>query len=206
MANEIFINIKDLPEITEPNNGEYLLIETSTGTHIIDFANFIIPTANTVITTTVEQNSTAILNLSAGYIAADNSLSANIDENSLKIEALSTSVFDLSAKVNTLQDTYVAKTQIKIPLNAAQGSNILSPLSTSINLLPSDIIITPANLYATKQSAYVTTIDNGVITIKGGFYKYYTNILALSAKTAITFEEGFAEEEAIYNVIAIKKF
>ena len=205
MANEIFINIKDLPEITEPNNGEYLLIETSTGTHIIDFANFIIPTANTVITTTVEQNTTAILDLSASYVASDNALSANIDTANTKIETLSTSTLELSGKVSVLQNIYVGKTQITIPLNAAQGSNILSPLSTSIDLLPSDIIITPANLYAAKQSAYVTTIDNGVVTIKGGFYKYYTNVSTLSTKTPITFEEGFAEEEAIYNVIAIKK-
>ena len=205
MANEIFINIKDLPEITEPNNGEYLLIETSTGTHIIDFANFIIPTANTVITTSVEQNTTAILSLSASYIAGDNSLSANIDTANTKIETLSTSTLELSSKIGVSQNTYIGKTQITIPTNATQGSNILLPLSTSINLVESDIVITPANLYATKQSAYVTSIDNGVITIKGGFYKYYTNVSTLSAKTPITFEEGFAEQEAIYNVIAIKK-
>jgi hypothetical protein len=205
MANEIFINIKDLPEITEPSNGEYLLIETSTGTHIIDFANFIIPTANTVITTNVEQNTTAILNLSTNYTAADNLLSASIDSNSLKIETLSASTLELSANLGVSQNTYIAKTQITIPLNAAQGSNILSPLSTSINLVESDIIITPANGYATKQSAYVTDIDNGVVTIKGNFYKYYANVASLNTKTLITFEEGFAEEEAIYNVIAIKK-
>jgi len=205
MANEIFINIKDLPEITEPANGEYLLIETSTGTHIIDFANFIIPTANTVITTTVEQNTTAILNLSAAYTASDNSLSASIDTINTKLETLSTSTLELSSTVKTFQNVYIGKTQITIPSGGSQASNILSPLSTSINLLASDLIITPANQYATKQSAYVTTVDNGVVTIKGGFYKLYANVSALSSKTLITSEEGLAEEEAIYNITAIKK-
>lgn len=205
MANEIFINIKDLPEITEPSNGEYLLIETSTGTHIIDFANFIIPTANTVITTTVEQNTTAILNLSTNYTLSDSLLSAGIEATNTKLETLSTSTLELSSKVNTLQNVYIGKTQITIPYGGSQGSNILSPLSTSINLIASDFVITPANQYATKQSAYITNIDNGVITIKGGFYKQYATITALSSKTLITSEEGLAEEDAVYNVMAIKK-
>lgn len=205
MASEIFINIKDLPEITEPSNGEYLLIETSTGTHIIDFANFVIPTANTVITTTVEQNTTAILNLSASYTEGDNALSASIDTTNTKLETLSTSILELSGTTSNFQNVYIGKTQITIPFGGSQGSNILSPLSTSIDLAASDFIITPANQYATKQSAYITTIDNGVVTIKGGFYKLYANISALSSKTLITSEEGLAEEDAIYNVIAIKK-
>lgn len=205
MASEIFINIKDLPEITEPSNGEYLLIETSTGTHIIDFANFVIPTANTVITTTVEQNTTAILNLSASYTEGDNALSASIDTTNTKLETLSTSILELSGTTSNFQNVYIGKTQITIPFGGSQASNILSPLSTSIDLAASDFIITPANQYATKQSAYITTIDNGVVTIKGGFYKLYANISALSSKTLITSEEGLAEEDAIYNVIAIKK-
>lgn len=205
MASEIFINIKDLPEITEPSNGEYLLIETSTGTHIIDFANFVIPTANTVITTTVEQNTTAILNLSTSYTAGDDSLSASIDATNTKLETLSTSTLELSDTVSTFQNVYIGKTQITIPFGGSQSSNILSPLSTSINLVASDFVITPANQYATKQSAYITNIDNGVITIKGGFYKQYATIEALSSKTLITSEEGLAEEDAIYNVMAIKK-
>lgn len=205
MANEIFINIKDLPEITEPSNGEYILIETSTGTHIIDFANFIIPTANTVITTTVEQNTTAILNLSTNYTLADSLLSASIDESNTKIETLSTSTLELSSKIETFQNVYIGKTQITIPYGGSQGSNILFPLSTNIDLVESDIIITPANGYATKQNAYVSNIDSGVITIKSNFYKYYSNITTLSTKTLVTFEEGLAEEDAVYNLMAIKK-
>lgn len=205
MANEIFINIKDLPELTEPANGEYLLLETSTGTHIIDFANFIIPTANTVITTTVEQNTTAILNLSTGYTIGDAALSSRIDTTNTNVETLSTFIQELSSTVGTFQNVYVGKTQITIPFGGSQASNILSPLSTSINLLASDFIITPANGYATKQNAYITEITNGVVTIKGGFYKLYAEVSALSSKTLITSEVGLAEEDAIYNVIAIKK-
>jgi hypothetical protein len=205
MASEIFINIKDLPEITEPSNGEYLLIETSTGTHIIDFANFVIPTANTVITTAVEQNTNAILNLTTNYTAADNALSANIEDINTKLQTLSTSTTELSNTISTFQNVYIGKTQITIPIGGSQGSNILSPLSTSINLVASDFVITPANQYATKQSASITNVDNGVVTIKGGFYKHYATILALSSKTLTTYEAGLAEEDAIYNVIAIKK-
>ena len=229
MASEIFINIKDLPEITEPNNGEYLLIETSTGTHIIDFANFIIPTANTVITTAVEQNTTAILNISAAYTAGDNSLSADLDTTNTKLETLSTSTLELSSKVDNLstfntnveslsalttnlynnvavfQNYYVGKCQVTIPTGGTQGNNILDPLSTSITLYQNDIIVTPANEYAAKYNAYVTGINNGVITLKGSFHKLYAEIPALSSKTLITSEDGVADAAAIYNVVAIKK-
>ena len=39
-TNNVFINIKDLPEVQQVNNGDYLVIETQDGTSIIDFQNF----------------------------------------------------------------------------------------------------------------------------------------------------------------------
>ena len=213
MASEIFINIKDLPEITEPTNGEYLLIETSTGTHIIDFANFVIPTANTVITATVEQNTTAILTLSSDYTSADATLSANIDTANTNYQNLSTmfdelsstldnsntSISNLSSQIEeafqnidsltrSLEDVpnqiYIGKAQITIPIGSSQGAAGLNPLPT-ITLAESDIMITPANKYATRQNAYVTSVSNGVVNIRAGFVKYYANVATLSTATLL---------------------
>ena len=168
MATEIFINIKDLPEITEPKNGDFILVETSTGTHIIDFKNFIMPTVNTVITTTVEQNTTAILT------------------NTTNIATVSSSVTNLSSSMGT--PLYLGKAQITIAVGNNQASGTVSPAPTN-TLVSGDITITPANAYACKYPVYVSNVDNsGVVTIKAGLTGSATesgiyNIMALRTKS-----------------------
>lgn len=147
MATEVFINIKDLPELTQPNNGDYIIIETSTGTHLLDFANLVIPTTNTVITTTVDQNTTAILN----NTAAINTISA-INET-------------LSAKI--VNYIYIGKAIATLATSNTQTVATISPVPT-FTLTSSDIIITPANAYATEYPVYVSNIDGANITIKSG--------------------------------------
>lgn len=168
MATEIFINIKDLPEITEPKNGDFILVETSTGTHIIDFKNFIIPTDKTVITTTVEQNTTAILT------------------NTTNIGTVSASVISLSSQIGT--PLYLGKTQITISSGNNQSSGTVSPAPTK-TLVSGDITITPANAYACSYPVYVSNVDSsGIVTIKAGSGNSATapaiyNIMALRTKS-----------------------
>jgi hypothetical protein len=106
MANEVFINIKDLPELTEINNGDYIVVETSTGTHILDFINLIIPPANSVLTNIVSDNTTAVINISS--IVVDNSsrideLSAHVNDGfTTSIGSLCGQVEDLSTKIETI--------------------------------------------------------------------------------------------------------
>ena len=156
-TNNVFINIKDLPEVQQVNNGDYLVIETQDGTSIIDFQNFIIGNENNGLTVAVESNANAILDVSAATNTALQALSTNI--------------------LSTLNRIYYGKAQIVIS-NGTEGIAILSPRPSEDvgEILPEDVIIVPANEDAIKYGGYATLVDNttdnrGVVYITGRFIK-----------------------------------
>lgn len=190
MATEVFLNIKDLPESTQPNNGDYFLIETATGTQLLNFQNLTIPSANTVITTTVEQNSTAIYTntTTIGILSTaisdlkltTSQTSAASLQNTTDIATINTSVNTISSLVTNL--VYIGKAQITIPTGNLQASFNLSPTPTKI-LTTEDIQVTPANAYASTKPVYVDSVINSSVTI----------VMATAAAS-----------NAIYNIAAIK--
>ena len=206
MASEVYINIKDLPELTEINNGDYIIVETSTGTHIINFENFLLPTNNTVITTTVNQNASS-------FTTSVTNLSSIIDSTSTAIDTVSTNLDVLSTSYNTFKDTLsnasslnIAKAQITIRNGANQGSGVL-PIKIGETYTLTDILISPANFYATKYKAYPSSFNtgNGMITLQGARSNPTLTIdFALSTASITTTDVTTAEEDAIYNVFVIK--
>lgn len=142
MASEVYINIKDLPELSEIGNGDYIIVETSTGTHTINFENFLIPTQNTVLTTVVEQNATTLTTVAS-------SLTNNI--NSVKAE---------------LSSIFINTKQVQISTGTNTVSEILFSGRTDIS--PQNIIISPYNRYAAECPAYVDSINTGtgMVTIR----------------------------------------
>lgn len=234
MATDVYINIKDLPELTEINNGDYIIVETSTGTHIINFENFLLPTANTVISTTVNQNAssftTSTSNLSTNIndlITTTSLLSSSQTSANTTISSLSTSVTEISSKLDAtsmnltglsasyelfresaskIASTYISKTQITIPAGSNQASDILT-LKLGYSYSIADIIITPANKYATKYIGYPVSLNSntGLVTIAGVKNNPALTInFALSTASISSSEITIAEEDAIYNVILIK--
>jgi hypothetical protein len=212
MANEVFINIKDLPELTEINNGDYIVVETSTGTRILDFENLIIPPENNVLTTTVADTNISLIALSTVLDNTNTSLQnlqTNFDESitnayytlSSDIDAVNTKLENLSTNVELTQKIYLAKCVITIPALAKTGSNVLQPTMSNLGLSFEDISVTPANLYAARFPAYVQSIidETGVITIRGGFTRYDVSGGSTVAVDIV------AEQEAVYTVMAILK-
>lgn len=212
MATEVFINIRDLPELTEIKNGDYIIVETSTGTSIVNFQNFIIPTSNTVLTTTVTQNTDSLISLSA--IVTQNTtninkisstdilaVSANLTESivgiSNTVESLNTSIKGLQTTYNTISSAYIGTVQITIPRGGRYETGTISPLNNTITL--KDIIVTPANNYAARFPAFVSNVTDGAIKLSGTFIKYTT-----SATFEISAVDINAEADAVYNVMAIK--
>jgi hypothetical protein len=237
MADE-FINIKDLPELSEIRNGDYIIVESTTGTHLIDFKNFIMPTDNTIISNTVAQNTNAILSLSTAKDTSATTLSSDLEIAKNSISTLSNSVTNLSSK--NILNLGFAKTQITISTGNKMGTGTLSQTG---NWELSDVIVTPANEYAAKFGAYPIDITTkGVITIQGTFSRTmlslintpsvsletslrpsnnilssytvseYSNSLSVNPSDLYDFVTSFslssieisAEEDAIYNVVAIK--
>ena len=78
-----YLNIKELPEINDVIAGDFMIIETSTGTSIIDYQNFLITLDNTTFGDQVIQNSTDILTLSSSF----NTLSADLTADIVSLSA-----------------------------------------------------------------------------------------------------------------------
>jgi len=184
MATDVFINIKDLPEITDIKTGDYLIVETSTGTNIINFSNLIIPTANTVVSTTVDQNTTGLSQLSSdttSQFATVNTTLTNLDS---KISTVSGTIDGLA-----VLKTNISKTQIIIPAGNRQNTGTLN---SGVTWSVSDLIISPANEYAAKFPAFpVSVTADGTVTIKGTFQRqdiitYASAPLTISTTVAST--------------------
>lgn len=231
MATEVFVNIKDLPEITEMNNGEYILVETPTGTHIIDFKNFVLPIDNTIITTTVSSHATAIANLNTQFGALSTNTSISLSNLSAThdndVAKLTTKFDTLSTKVDLLNPLYIGKCTITIKMDSKEGSANLTPSTLRPSTLTiDDVMVFPANEYASKNPVYVSEYSDGLVKIKGSFP---TKTISFAESTAneilgtstfhqlssksvnqflstLSYKEtnGNATEDAIYNVLVVK--
>lgn len=215
MATEIFINIKDLPELTEITTGNYIVVETALGTKILDFGNLILPSANTLISTTVEQNAQVVTDLTTSLATITGVYDSEIASLSTNINTISSNYAILSGKTSQM---YIGNVQITIPTSSTTGSNNLTPLP-SVTILASDIVITPANQYASNHPAYVTSVANGLVTLKADFntnaisFDYtastpltgVSDVVAVLQTAKLSAVNGVATEDAVYNVMAIKK-
>jgi len=76
---DLIYNVKELPETFSIASGDLLLVETDEGTNIMDYDNLIIGIENTTFGTTIINNSTDILELSAS-VTSLSSLSAAVEE------------------------------------------------------------------------------------------------------------------------------
>ena len=143
MASEVFINIKNLPETDQINNGDYLIVETPAGTNILNFENFIITTANTTFS---------------------NLLSTNNVDNAANI---TTSINALSATISqTYPKVYYGVATIDLKTNKSATVNLTPapPTSDVVKLITlNDVIITPANSNSLSNPVYVLELIKDTI-------------------------------------------
>lgn len=151
------INIKDLPQIQQISNGDYLVVESNDGTYILDYENLILGVENTAITAAVQQNSTDI-----------STISGAVDS---QIASLSASMY------STFQRVYVGKASVIIDTGVSKTA-LLSPRPPAIlgEILPTEMIVTPGNADACMYPGFVTAIDNtednrGLLTISAPLMK-----------------------------------
>jgi hypothetical protein len=193
MATEVYINIKDLPELSEINNGDYILVETAEGTHTINFENFILPTENTLLTTTVEQNAITLKeSVSAISVLTTKVSELSVTVNDLdgsnlpsKITSISNEVISVSSELSfSIQDVsnkfaagivlinkelesyFINSKQFTISSGGNSSSEILFAGRTDIS--QEHIMISPYNRYAAEHPAYVDNLNmtSGTVTIR----------------------------------------
>jgi len=78
MPNDNNINLKRLPQASEINYGDFLLLETSQGTNVIDFKDFIITEYNTTFYPLISSNSEDIRQIYSSTGSLIRTLSANV--------------------------------------------------------------------------------------------------------------------------------
>jgi hypothetical protein len=122
------VEIKDLPVIESVNIGDFFIVETVSGTAILDFANFIITPSNTTFENVINQNTTNILILSSDLDTFKQETNSNFN-------VLSTQIV-LSNTFSTFSYTTAGITQLK-------GNNTKIDPATSITsiLQPEPVII-----------------------------------------------------------------
>lgn len=201
MAKDIFINITDLQSVTEVADGDYIIVETPAGTRLIDFKDFIVPNKNILLSSTVSDNTTAIISNKSeldATIAIINTTLDQISGNSfsqtrsalLFTETVSST---LDTKINTLSSKiYVSKTQVTIPTNNSSKDFTIIPTYT-LELKSQDLSITPANQYAALNSAYVSNIS----------YNSTNNTNTITITAPFSGTPATAKEDAIYNVMIV---
>lgn len=91
--NRLTVNIKNLPIITDINNGDFLIVEAPDGTSILDFRNFLITLDNTTFSSTFLNYNTRIIELSSSF----NQLSGTLNSNTSSITGLELSVGNISS-------------------------------------------------------------------------------------------------------------
>jgi hypothetical protein len=73
-----YLNIKELPEITDIISGDFLIVETPTATSILDYDNFIITLDNTTFGDTIVSNTTNIAAVSSSVTSLNATLTTQI--------------------------------------------------------------------------------------------------------------------------------
>lgn len=99
-GDNIYVNIKELPQLDEMQPGDLLIVETDTGTNVIDFSNFILPPENVTfygeitqlqedVTTINTELSTATSNFTTSASNLITELNAAVDNVNTQVQSFS---------------------------------------------------------------------------------------------------------------------
>jgi hypothetical protein len=91
----VYTNILNLPQVNNIENGDFLIVETTGGTSIIDFADFLIGPENTTFFSVVSTNSANIISLSSQVVSLSTTLNTTLSTtiNSLSSQLLRANTF-----------------------------------------------------------------------------------------------------------------
>ncbi|NBP04215.1 MAG: hypothetical protein EBU90_29825 [Proteobacteria bacterium] len=167
-GDNIYVNIKELPVLEQVVPGNLLIIETDTGTNILDFENFIITPSNTTFYGEVLTNSTNISNLSVQEANDYQLLSTTI--NSVSTD-LATTINDVSASLNqtiysAISDTFTGAKQIGPAVwGQVVGATGAAYASGGIQSITRTTTTSPAVIYTIQFSGILQTDSNYIINV-----------------------------------------
>ena len=120
MATSSTVNIKNLPIVTEVKTGDYLILETESGTRLLDFENFAVTEYNTTFHPTISTNSADITSLKTDVTT----LSTTLYRSTLTVGTTAVGVSGLGIGTN-LPDTslHVKATDPRVRVDATTGNH-----------------------------------------------------------------------------------
>jgi len=187
---DLIYNVKELPETFSIASGDLLLVETDEGTNIMDYDNLIIGIENTTFGTTIINNSTDILELSAS-VTSLSSLSAAVEETAA---ALSGQVVG-----NTTKALITLSAQNQYGPTLVAGNNIASVEWEDNKLRFNFLINFPDTNYMVLPSAAIANNSNELVQF--ALAERQTNYVDLSA---IDIEDGTLATTASANPIGFQ--
>ncbi len=177
MANYNTTNIKDLPQLEEVIDGNYLIVENEIGTNIIDFADFVVGPNNVSFYNVVQTLSTRSISMSATVDSKVNSLSSGL------IDRFDTKFNSVTANYPRFFAVYPNTLTVPSGLNRGQ-INFNSPIDT---FAQSDINVVPTNDAASKMS-WMLSLSSAVFP---GSPQPYTYTITISSSIAPTSNATF---------------
>jgi len=166
-----YLNIKELPEISDVITGDYLIVETPNATSIIDFANLTFTLDNTTFGDLITNNTSNTAALCAFVLASITTKTYAV----FSLSGYNSGGPKLTNSTNISSVTFVPATSairvyFTIPYQTNQyGFTVNSLLSTFIG--PSninDITAKYIDIYIKDRNFNLTTTDRATIEILGG--------------------------------------
>ena len=164
------ISIKQLPQITEINNDDSLLVQTPNATNTLLFSNFVIGLDNTTFSSTITQNSTDIETLSTELNTLSSTFTTDINTLSSDVQTLSSDLQPTISSNNTIssffgEDEILDKQYggtglsgveyVEAYINANQSLNAGDDLTNyTENLDTAGCFNTTTGIYTVKDSGY----------------------------------------------------
>lgn len=131
---KLYTNIKELPVTTDITNGDYLIVETPTGTNILDYTDLLITLDNTTFAGVISGNTTDILSLQTQFNTLSSSVTTQVQEISAQTDRSYTyAVFSLTTYSSAGADVNSGNRDIPI-LNGSNIASITLNTTTAFNI------------------------------------------------------------------------
>ena len=184
-----YLNIKELPEISDVISGDFLIVETPNATSILDFANFVITLDNTTFSDIITTNTTNTLLLSSQVISLSSEVNTYVDTLSSQIISLSSvmdtyAVFSLSGYNSTGPKLIKGSNVSSLSVQSTSAVRVTFTRSFQDNLYgfttdsflssfagpssPTDLNTGYIDIFIKDRNYNFTTTDRATVRIVGG--------------------------------------
>lgn len=138
---KLYTNIKELPVTTDITNGDFIIVETPTGTNILDYTDLLITLDNTTFAGVISGNTTDILSLQTQFNTLSSTVTTQVQEISAQTDRSYTyAVFSLTTYSSAGADVNTGARNIPI-LNGSNVASIYLDTTTTSHLGTSAVTI-----------------------------------------------------------------